>query len=40
MEKPRLLQEKTTYTIDYPEAVEFANQQMDIFWHPNEIEVE
>ena len=40
MEQPRLLQKKTTYTIDYPTAIEFANQQMDIFWHPNEIEVE
>lgn len=40
MDEPRLLQKKTTYTIDYPTAIEFANQQMDIFWHPNEIEVE
>lgn len=37
---PRILQKKSTYTIDYPDAVEFANKQMDIFWHPNEIEVE
>ena len=40
MNKPRLLERKTTYTFDYPEAIEAAEQQMDIFWHPNEIEVE
>lgn len=41
MEKiPQILTPKTTYTMDYPQAVEFANTQMDVFWHPNEIEVE
>lgn len=38
--KPRILQKKTTYTIDYPAAIEFANKQMDVFWHPEEIMVE
>lgn len=37
---PRLLQEKTTYTFDYPEAVEAAKTQRSIFWLPDEIEVE
>lgn len=36
----RLLEKKETYTIDYPAAIKFAETQMDIFWHPNEIEVE
>lgn len=40
MKRPQLLTPKTTYTFDYPVAVELADQQMDIFWHPNEIEVE
>ena len=40
MKEPRLLQKKTTYTVDYPVAVKYAETQMDIFWHPNEIEVE
>jgi len=39
-ETPRILTPKTVYTIDYPEAVEFASTQMDVFWHPDEIEVE
>ena len=37
---PRLLQPKDTYTIDYPKAVEFAEQQMGIYWLPTEIKVE
>lgn len=36
----RLLEKKDTYTIDYPEAVEFAKKQAEIFWLPEEIEVE
>lgn len=40
MTKPRLLTKKEEYTIDYPQAVEFATQQMDIFWTPTEIELE
>ncbi len=38
--KPRLKQEKITYTVDYPEAIKLATTQLDIFWHPNEIAVE
>ena len=38
--KPRLKQEKLTYTVDYPEAIKLAETQLDIFWHPNEIAVE
>ena len=40
MTKPQLLTPKTTYTIDYPQAIEFATQQTDIFWTPTEIELE
>ena len=40
MSNIRLLQEKTTYTIDYKTAIEFAKQQSEIFWLPDEIEVE
>lgn len=31
---------KETYTVDYPEAIEFARQQEEIFWTANEIEME
>lgn len=40
MTTPRILTPKKTYTFDYPVAIDFADTQMDIFWHPNEIEVE
>ena len=36
----RLLEKKSTYTVDYPIAIEFAKQQAEIFWLPDEIEVE
>lgn len=36
----RLLEPKSTYTIDYKQAIEFAEQQASIFWLPSEIEVE
>ena len=36
----RLLEPKTIYTIDYKTAIEFAKQQSEIFWLPDEIEVE
>lgn len=36
----RILEPKTIYTIDYPEAIEFAKAQSEIFWLPDEIEVE
>ena len=35
----RLLQEKNTYTVDYPTAIEFAEKQSNVFWLPNEIDV-
>ena len=31
---------KKTYTFDYPEAVKFTEQQMSVFWMPDEIHVE
>lgn len=37
---PRLLTPKKEYTVDYPAAIEFENQQRDIFWSPDEIVVE
>lgn len=37
---PRLLEEKTTYTIDYPQAIAYAESQQDIFWTATEIEME
>lgn len=37
---PQLLQPKTTYTFDYPRAIEFATQQNSVFWTHTEIEVE
>jgi ribonucleotide reductase beta subunit family protein with ferritin-like domain len=37
---PRLLQPKSTYTIDYPEAIEFAKAQASVLWTPEEIDVE
>lgn len=40
MTKPRLLTRKSEYTFDYPKAIEAAEQQMSIFWPPDEIEVE
>ena len=36
----RLLESKSTYTVDYPTAIEFAKQQAEVFWLPDEIEVE
>ena len=36
----RILTKKSTYTVDYPTAIEFAKQQAEIFWLPDEIEVE
>ena len=39
-EKPRILTPKSTYTFDYPEALEFAKKQNEIFWLADEIEVE
>ncbi|MBC6414727.1 MAG: ribonucleotide-diphosphate reductase subunit beta [Chromatiales bacterium] len=36
----RLTTPKSTYTVDYPEAVEFRNKQAAIFWPAEEIHVE
>jgi ribonucleoside-diphosphate reductase beta chain len=36
----RILTPKSEYTVDYPIAIEFAKQQAEIFWLPDEIEVE
>ena len=36
----QLLTPKTTYTIDYPEAIEYATTQQHILWTPDEIDVE
>ena len=35
-----LLDRKTTYTVDYPKALEFVDTQMGILWLPDEIKVE
>lgn len=37
---PRLLQRKTEYTVEYPEALAYAKAQNDIFWTDTEIKVE
>ena len=36
----RMFTPKSTYTVDYPIAIEFAKQQAEVFWLPDEIEVE
>jgi ribonucleotide reductase beta subunit family protein with ferritin-like domain len=36
---PRLLQPKSTYTIDYPFAIELADKQNSVFWTHSEIEL-
>lgn len=36
----RLLTPKSEYIVDYPVAIEFAKQQAEIIWFPDEIEVE
>ena len=36
----KLLETKTTYTIDYPQAIAYAEAQQDIFWTANEIDME
>jgi ribonucleoside-diphosphate reductase beta chain len=37
---PQIMQRKSTYTFDYPQAIEFAQQQASIYWPPEEIAVE
>lgn len=39
-ELPRLLQRKTEYTVEYPQALAFAQAQNEIFWLDTEIKVE
>ena len=36
----RILTPKSTYTVDYPQAIEFSKKQTEIFWLPDEVEVE
>lgn len=36
----RILTPKSEYITDYPEAIAFAERQMEVFWFPDEIEVE
>ena len=36
---PRILTPKESFTIDYPEAVEFMNQQQEVFWPHYEVKV-
>ena len=36
----RLLEKKATYTIDYPQAIAFAEAQESIMWMSGEIEME
>jgi len=38
--KPRLMQPKSTYTIDYPQAITFADEQNSVFWTHQEIELD
>lgn len=37
---PRIMTKKSTYTFDYPQAIEFAESQRAVFWEPTEIQVE
>jgi ribonucleoside-diphosphate reductase beta chain len=37
---PRIRRKKSTYTMDYPEAVKFAETQMEVYWLPTEINIE
>lgn len=36
----KLTEPKTAYVVEYPEAVEFTEKQMSIFWPPDEVKVE
>lgn len=38
--KPRILTKKDTYTFDYPDVLEFEEQQQKILWTASEVEVE
>lgn len=36
----KLTEPKTAYVVEYPEAIEFTDRQMSIFWPPDEVKVE
>lgn len=36
----RITTPKTTYTVDYPEAIKMAETQMEVYWLPTEINIE
>jgi ribonucleotide reductase beta subunit family protein with ferritin-like domain len=40
MAKPRIITPKSEYTTDYPVALDFTKKQVDVFWTPDEIEME
>lgn len=40
MKQPRITTPKSEFTVDYPEAVEFADQQSKVFWPHMEVKVE
>lgn len=40
MGQRNLLTPRDTYIVEYPEAVDFINKQMKIFWFPDEVKVE
>ena len=40
MTATKLLEKKTTYTVDYPKAIDYCEQQESIFWTSSEIEME
>lgn len=40
VDSPRLMTKTESFVVDYPQAVEFANKQLKIFWLPDEIKVE
>lgn len=39
-DSPRLMTKTESFVVDYPQAVDFANKQLKIFWLPDEIKVE
>ena len=39
MQQARMQTPKTTFTVDYPEAIEFMNQQQSVFWPHFEVKV-
>jgi len=40
VDSPRLMTKTESFVVDYPQAVEFTNKQLKIFWLPDEIKVE